>query len=115
MLQPLPAVELTGQVQLVRIGCPLTVDPTALNMVNTKIIVGICKIIQCIAIGQKASLGVPVKLHPVINVPGKILQLRIQFQQSIHGVFSYLFQFRIDIFPATCRLFFCSGIFEGRK
>ena len=45
---------------------------------------GIRKIVQRSAIVQQSVLGVPVKLHPVINIPGEVLKLRVQFQESVH-------------------------------
>ena len=80
LLCPVPAVEITGQIQLIGIGSPLSVNPAAIHRMDAKIIMSIGKIPQHTAIGHQARLGVPVKLHPIFNIPGKGLQLGIQFQ-----------------------------------
>ena len=80
----IPAVELTFQVQLVGAGCPLTVDPAVIQMVDAIVIMGIGKVIQRLTFSQNASLRIAVKLHAVVNIPGKVLQLGVQFQNTIH-------------------------------
>ena len=80
MACPVPTVEFTCQIQLIGIGSPLAVNPASVHMMDTKIIMSVRKIIQGVSVRQKTLFGIPIQLHPVINVPGEILKLGIQFQ-----------------------------------
>ena len=80
ILGPVPVIEVTGQIQLMGIGRPFPVDPAPLHPVEAEVIVGVGKVIQGLARSQNAVLGRMVQKHAQINVPGKGLQLGIEFQ-----------------------------------
>ena len=74
-----PVIEFTFQVQLIGRRCPFTVIPAAVNMMEAVVIVGIGKIIQCLALAENTAFGGPIQEHTQIDVTGKALQLRVQF------------------------------------
>ena len=47
-------------------------------------IVGVGEIVQRHTLGQNAVLGGPVQEHPQVDIAGEVLQLGIQFQNTIH-------------------------------
>ena len=87
-----PVIELAFQVQLVSAGCPLTVDPAIFQMVDTVVVMCIGKVIQSLTVTQDTGLGVAVKFHTVVDIPAEILQLGIEFQNSIHKHFLSFFK-----------------------
>ena len=46
---------------------------------------GIGEAVKIPAATKKAVFGVVIKAHPQIDIGGKVFQLGIQFQKSIHG------------------------------
>ena len=79
-----PAVKITREVKLIGAGSPLTVDPVAVVVMNAEIMMGVGKILQGAAAGEKTVFRAVVKLHAKLNIALKRLELRVQFQYSIH-------------------------------
>ena len=65
-------------------------------MMDAKVIVRIGKFLQVHAVGQNALLGAPVQIHAQINIAFKRLQLRIQLQNTIHNIPSFVLFFQIS-------------------
>ena len=55
-------------------------------MMETKVQMGVGKIIQALPLGQNTLFGRTVQVHPQINIPGERLKLGIQLQNTIHSV-----------------------------
>jgi hypothetical protein len=59
-------------------------------MVEAVVVVGIGKVVQGLALAQDTVLGGPVQEHTQVNVTGKVLELGIQFEKSIHSFVTFL-------------------------
>ena len=90
ILSLVPAVEIAGQVELVGAGGPLTVDPSAVHMVDAEEICTVCKIIQRSAVGEQTALCAVITGHTQVNVTLKRHQLRVELQDPIHVVSSFV-------------------------
>ena len=55
-------------------------------MMETKVQMGVGKIIQALPLGQNTLFGRTIQVHPQINIPGERLKLGIQLQNTIHSV-----------------------------
>ena len=84
-VQPVPVVEVPGEVQRVRPGGPLPVDPARLRPVEAVPAVGVGKVVQAGGMLQQLGLLGPVELHAQLQVGGKRHQLRMSLQHADHG------------------------------
>ena len=64
----IPVVEITGQVQLIGTGRPFAVDPTAIEMMDSEVMMRIGKILQRTATTQKPFFRLLIEFHTQIDV-----------------------------------------------
>ena len=55
-------------------------------MVEAEVVIGAGELVQGLSFGQDPVFGGPVQEHAQVNVSRKGLQLRIEFQDTIHKV-----------------------------
>ena len=70
----LPAVEIAGEIHGLRCRRPLPVDPAAPDSVNAEILIAVGKIAEALAVFQQLLLFVLIIRHPLIQIPGILLQ-----------------------------------------
>ena len=81
-----PVVKFAGEVELVGAGSPLPIVPAPGHMVEAEVFVGIGEFTEGLPLGKNSVLGVLIQTHPQIDVSGEVLELGIQFQNTIHDL-----------------------------
>jgi hypothetical protein len=79
-----PMIEITHQIKLFGMGCPFTVIPAAINVMETEIVVRVRKITQCGSVREQSFFCLLIERHTFIDKALIRHQLRVAFQNLIH-------------------------------
>ena len=107
-IRPMPVVEIAGQIDFVRAGGPLAVDPAVRLMMKAEIAVGVGKVPQT-PIPRQLTQFALIAIHAKVEIALIGLQIWEFFQDMIHG-FSLLWVYSL-VSVYHMRAFFPSGLY----